>query len=144
MGILAVGTIGEQIKTRLEVAAEKAGTSDISDAKEVRGVQDALPGCSVGSAESSWPKRWQRLLDVSSLRPSNSLVGVSLRQRRQQACELLVRMCGRGARLLAAHVALRCAVCWQVVLPSGVRYTDLRIGGGQRPIKGYLVVVDYE
>jgi hypothetical protein len=31
----------------------------------------------------------------------------------------------------------------QVELPSGVRYTDLRIGGGQRPIKGYLVVVDY-
>jgi hypothetical protein len=37
LGILAVGTIGEQIKTRLEVAAEKAGTSDVDDAKEVRG-----------------------------------------------------------------------------------------------------------
>lgn len=36
LGILAVGTIGEQIKTRLEVAAEKAGTSDVDDAKEVR------------------------------------------------------------------------------------------------------------
>jgi FKBP-type peptidyl-prolyl cis-trans isomerase len=34
-------------------------------------------------------------------------------------------------------------VCHQVELPSGVRYTDLRVGGGQRPIKGYLVVVDY-
>lgn len=64
LGILAVGTLGEQIKTRLEVAAEKAGTTDVTDSKEV-------------------------------------------------------------------------------VLPSGVRYTDLRVGGGQRPIKGYLVLVDY-
>ena len=31
----------------------------------------------------------------------------------------------------------------EVVLPSGVRYTDLRVGGGQTPPKGYLVVVDY-
>ncbi len=31
----------------------------------------------------------------------------------------------------------------EVVLPSGVRYTDLRVGGGQVPPKGYLVVVDY-
>lgn len=35
LGILAVGTIGEQVKTRLEVAAEKAGTTDVSDSKEV-------------------------------------------------------------------------------------------------------------
>lgn len=53
MGILAVGTIGEQIKTRLEVAAEKAGTSDVTDAKEVRVQDAAVPGCSVGSAASS-------------------------------------------------------------------------------------------
>lgn len=64
LGILTVGTFGEQIKTRLEVAAEKAGTTDVTDVQEVE-------------------------------------------------------------------------------LPSGVRYTDLRVGGGQRPIKGYLVVVDY-
>eukprot|EP00879_Flechtneria_rotunda_P024800 GHRR01026317.1.p1 GENE.GHRR01026317.1~~GHRR01026317.1.p1 ORF type:complete len:148 (+),score=43.92 GHRR01026317.1:663-1106(+) len=31
----------------------------------------------------------------------------------------------------------------EVVLPSGVKYQDLRIGGGQQPTKGYLVVVDY-
>jgi len=38
LGILAVGTLGEQIKTRLEVAAEKAGTTDVTDSKEVRAV----------------------------------------------------------------------------------------------------------
>jgi len=27
----------------------------------------------------------------------------------------------------------------EVVLPSGVRYTELRVGGGQIPPKGYLV-----
>lgn len=37
LGVLAVGTIGEQVKTRLEVAAEKAGTTDVSDSKEVSG-----------------------------------------------------------------------------------------------------------
>ena len=26
---------------------------------------------------------------------------------------------------------------------QGLRYTDLRIGGGQRPTKGFLMVVDY-
>jgi FKBP-type peptidyl-prolyl cis-trans isomerase len=40
-------------------------------------------------------------------------------------------------------VAYAHALFHQVELPSGVRYTDLRVGGGQRPIKGYLVVVDY-
>ncbi len=32
----------------------------------------------------------------------------------------------------------------EVVLPSGVRYRDVRLGGGQSPIKGYLVVLDFE
>jgi FKBP-type peptidyl-prolyl cis-trans isomerase len=31
----------------------------------------------------------------------------------------------------------------EVTLPSGLRYTDLRVGGGQSPPRGYLVVVDY-
>jgi FKBP-type peptidyl-prolyl cis-trans isomerase len=31
----------------------------------------------------------------------------------------------------------------EVVLPSGVAYVEERVGGGQTPIKGYLVVVDY-
>ncbi|GAX80768.1 hypothetical protein CEUSTIGMA_g8203.t1 [Chlamydomonas eustigma] len=31
----------------------------------------------------------------------------------------------------------------EITLPSGVRYTDLRVGGGQSPPRGYLVVVDY-
>jgi FKBP-type peptidyl-prolyl cis-trans isomerase len=30
-----------------------------------------------------------------------------------------------------------------VTLPNGLQYTDLRVGGGQNPIKGYLAVVDY-
>jgi hypothetical protein len=30
-----------------------------------------------------------------------------------------------------------------VVLPSGVRYTDERVGGGQAPSKGLLVVLSY-
>lgn len=30
-----------------------------------------------------------------------------------------------------------------MVLPSGVRYTDLRVGGGQAPPSGFLVVVDF-
>lgn len=64
VGILAVGTIGEQVKTRMEVAAEKAGTQDVTNSKTV-------------------------------------------------------------------------------TLPSGVTYRDLRVGGGQQPIKGYLVLLDY-
>eukprot|EP00775_Hariotina_reticulata_P014185 gene14185-14329_t len=64
LGVLAIGTLGEQVKTRMEVAAEKAGTQDVGDRQEV-------------------------------------------------------------------------------VLPSGVNYVEERIGGGQAPIKGYLVVVDY-
>ncbi|GLC39840.1 hypothetical protein PLESTB_001293800 [Pleodorina starrii] len=64
LGFLAIGTLGEQIKTRLEVANEINGTKDVEDAPEV-------------------------------------------------------------------------------VLPSGVSYRDLRVGGGQVPIKGYLAVVDY-
>lgn len=64
LGFLTVGTLGEQVKTRMEVAAEKAGTKDVSDSKVV-------------------------------------------------------------------------------TLPSGVTYQDQRIGGGQQPIKGYLIVLDY-
>ncbi|PNW86711.1 hypothetical protein CHLRE_02g095097v5 [Chlamydomonas reinhardtii] len=64
LGFLTIGTLGEQIKTRLEVASELSGTKDVSDAPEV-------------------------------------------------------------------------------VLPSGVRYKDLRVGGGSAPIKGYLTVLDY-
>jgi hypothetical protein len=42
LGILTVGTFGEQIKTRLEVAAEKAGTTDVTDVQEVsKGCQRA-------------------------------------------------------------------------------------------------------
>jgi FKBP-type peptidyl-prolyl cis-trans isomerase len=32
----------------------------------------------------------------------------------------------------------------EVVLPSGVRYVDTRIGGGQAPAKGLLVVLHYK
>ncbi|KAI8466037.1 MAG: FKBP-type peptidyl-prolyl cis-trans isomerase [Monoraphidium minutum] len=63
LGFLAVGTLGEQIKTRIQVDAEEKG------ARDVDGVE--------------------------------------------------------------------------VALPSGVRYTDLRIGGGQSPSKGMLVVLQY-
>ena len=35
------------------------------------------------------------------------------------------------------------AAAQEVVLPSGVRYTDERLGGGQAPSKGMLVVVQY-
>jgi hypothetical protein len=31
----------------------------------------------------------------------------------------------------------------EVVLPSGVRYRDSKVGGGQVPVKGYLLLVDY-
>jgi hypothetical protein len=31
----------------------------------------------------------------------------------------------------------------EVVLPSGVRYSDLRIGGGQSPARGMLVVISF-
>lgn len=54
--------------------------------------------------------------------------------------------CCRQPPLAARQVSklqLPAALPAQIELPSGVRYTDLRIGGGQRPIKGYLVVVDY-
>ena len=30
----------------------------------------------------------------------------------------------------------------EVTLPSGVRYTDLRIGGGQQAARGLLVIMD--
>lgn len=30
-----------------------------------------------------------------------------------------------------------------VTLPSGVTYKDLRIGGGGKPQKGYLIVLNY-
>lgn len=65
LGFLTFGVVGEQVKTRLEVAAEEARTKDISDGKEV-------------------------------------------------------------------------------LTPEGLRYTDLRIGGGSRPQKGYLVILDYK
>ncbi|KXZ50043.1 hypothetical protein GPECTOR_18g24 [Gonium pectorale] len=31
----------------------------------------------------------------------------------------------------------------EVALPSGVKYQDLRVGGGSAPLRGYLVVLDY-
>lgn len=31
----------------------------------------------------------------------------------------------------------------EVVLPSGVKYKDIKIGGGSKPTKGYLMVVDF-
>lgn len=31
----------------------------------------------------------------------------------------------------------------EITLPSGVRYTDLHVGGGAPPQKGYLAVVNY-
>lgn len=64
LSILAAGTLGEQVKTRMEVAAEERGARDVLAQREVE-------------------------------------------------------------------------------LPDGVKYTDLRIGGGQQPRKGYLVVLDY-
>ena len=32
----------------------------------------------------------------------------------------------------------------EVTLPSGVRYTDLKIGGGSPVQKGYLMVLDFK
>lgn len=32
----------------------------------------------------------------------------------------------------------------EVTTPEGVRYTDLRVGGGQSPPKGYLVILAYK
>lgn len=32
----------------------------------------------------------------------------------------------------------------EVTLPSGVKYTDLKIGGGSPVQKGYLMVVDFK
>ena len=32
----------------------------------------------------------------------------------------------------------------EVTLPSGVKYKDLKIGGGSNTQKGYLMVVDYK
>lgn len=64
LGILAVGSLGEQVKTRIEYSEELKNTREVDDAKEV-------------------------------------------------------------------------------VLPNGLRYTDLKLGGGSAPIKGYLMVVDY-
>lgn len=28
-------------------------------------------------------------------------------------------------------------------MPSGVRYTDLRLGGGQSAVPGYLIILDF-
>eukprot|EP00197_Chlamydomonas_leiostraca_P004675 CAMPEP_0202866630 /NCGR_PEP_ID=MMETSP1391-20130828/8219_1 /ASSEMBLY_ACC=CAM_ASM_000867 /TAXON_ID=1034604 /ORGANISM="Chlamydomonas leiostraca, Strain SAG 11-49" /LENGTH=201 /DNA_ID=CAMNT_0049546599 /DNA_START=208 /DNA_END=813 /DNA_ORIENTATION=- len=64
LGFLTVGTLGEQIKTRIEVAQEEAGTREVTERVEVS-------------------------------------------------------------------------------LPSGVRYTDLRVGGGSVPISNYLAVIHY-
>jgi FKBP-type peptidyl-prolyl cis-trans isomerase len=32
----------------------------------------------------------------------------------------------------------------EVATPSGLRYTDLKLGGGSPPIPGYIVVLDYK
>jgi hypothetical protein len=32
----------------------------------------------------------------------------------------------------------------EVVTPEGLRYTDLRVGGGGGVIKGYLIILDYK
>jgi hypothetical protein len=32
----------------------------------------------------------------------------------------------------------------EVVTPEGLRYTDLRVGGGGGAIKGYLIILDYK
>lgn len=32
----------------------------------------------------------------------------------------------------------------EVVTPEGLRYKDIRIGGGSTPVKGYLTVLDYK
>ncbi|KAI3430819.1 hypothetical protein D9Q98_009230 [Chlorella vulgaris] len=65
VGFLAFGVIGEQVKTRLELASEEANTKDVSNAKEV-------------------------------------------------------------------------------VTPEGLRYTDLKLGGGSPPVPGYIIVLDYK
>eukprot|EP00955_Chlamydomonas_euryale_P084587 363984-Chlamydomonas_euryale.AAC.20 len=64
LGFLAVGSLGEQVKTRIEVAEVEKGTKDVESAQEV-------------------------------------------------------------------------------MLPSGVKYVEQRVGGGQTPPKGYLVIVDF-
>jgi hypothetical protein len=88
-----------------------------------------------------------------SFKPKASVAGVHDSLGRVLCCAVLccavlccaVLCCAVLCCAVLCCAVLCCAVlCCQVVLPSGVRYTDLRIGGGQRPIKGYLVVVDYE
>jgi hypothetical protein len=32
----------------------------------------------------------------------------------------------------------------EITTPEGIRYTDLRIGGGAPPQKGYLIILDYK
>ncbi|KAL6752160.1 FKBP-type peptidyl-prolyl cis-trans isomerase [Haematococcus lacustris] len=64
LGFLAIGSLGEQVKTRLEVAAEEEAAMDVNNAQEV-------------------------------------------------------------------------------LLPSGVAYTDVKLGGGSTPVKGYLAVVHF-
>lgn len=65
LGFLTFGVVSEQVKTRLEVAAEERNTRDVTTAKEV-------------------------------------------------------------------------------VLPSGLRYTDIKIGGGQRPLRGDLLAIEMQ
>ena len=97
MGFLTFGVVSEQIKTRLEVAADERGT-------RVRQHNTPIHAC--------WllmPAKMHRKL----ARPFR-----------------LVRMLQdvEGAQ--------------EVVLPSGVHFTDLRIGGGQLAARGLLVILD--
>jgi len=65
LGVLTFGVVSEQVKTRLEVAREEAGTKEVSELREI-------------------------------------------------------------------------------TKPSGVKYTDLKVGGGSQPVPGYLTIVDFQ
>ena len=94
LGFLTFGVVSEQIKTRLEVAADERGTR-VCFHRQSR-MCLSRPAC------ISW--------DLSP-----------------------------GADI---YISQDVEDAQEVSLPSGVRYTDLRIGGGQLAARGMLVILD--
>lgn len=114
--MLAVGSIGEQVKTRLEVAEEERGT------QEVR--RHAI--------------KFLSLLVGNYCILISKLCFVKLSSKLQYDSEDSAHVYAEG-HLVCSQVS----DAQEVVLPSGVSYIDLRKGGGSRPVKGYLAVIDF-
>ena len=93
LGFLTFGVVSEQIKTRLEVAADERGTRVRDSTRQSQPRTSQLCCCSSVDLSSLW-----LLQDVENAQA--------------------------------------------VTLPSGVQYTDLRIGGGQQAARGLLVILD--